>query len=170
MKRLLPILYWLWKTLPIPRGAQYAILSLTNTKFLVGVVGVVFDEAGRVLVLKHTYRNRYPWGLPGGWVGSRERLEAALARELREETGFDVAVGDPFHIRSGYPRPQIDAYYLCRFRAGEFRPNAEIAEARFCSLDDLPAGMLPEHRPILAIGLALWQERHGEQARGEQGR
>src|SRR5262245_31752165 len=162
MRRVRSLLLWLWKVLPIPRWGQYAILWLANTKYLVGVVGVVFDEQGRVLVLNHTYRNRYPWGLPGGWAGGRERLEAALARELKEETGFEIAVGEVLHVRSGYPRPQVDVYFLCDYRGGIFRPDAEISEMRFCSIDELPSGMLPNQEAVLAKGLALWRRSRVE--------
>lgn len=152
-------LLWLWKTLPIPRRVRYWLLWFGNTKFLVGVVGVVFDDQERILLLRHTYRRRYPWGLPGGWVAGNERLELGLGRELREETGMDIIVGEVFHVRSGYRRPQVDVYYLCAYRGGQFRANAEIAEARFYTLDALPAGMPPTHGPILAQALRLHRER-----------
>ena len=152
-------LLWLWKMVPIPRGVRYWLLWLGNTKFLVGVVGVVFDDRERVLVLRHTYRRRYPWGLPGGWIDGRERLELGLARELREETGMTIAIGEVFHVRSGYRRPQVDVYYLCTYEGGHFRANAEIAEAHFCALDALPKGMLPAQGPTLERALQLHRER-----------
>jgi 8-oxo-dGTP diphosphatase len=154
-------LLWLWKVLPIPRGGRWVLLWLGNTKFLVGVVGVVFDEQERVLLLRHTYRRRHPWGLPGGWVDGSERLEFGLERELREETGLTIAIGEVFHVRSGYRRPQMDVYYLCDYRGGRFRANAEIAEARFCALDALPGDMLPSQRSILEQALRVRRERRG---------
>ncbi len=158
---------WLWKVLPIPFWGQWAVLWLGNTKFLVGVVGVVFDEQERVLLLKHTYRNRYPWGLPGGWVGGREQPERALARELAEETGLDITVGEVFRIQRGPRRPQIDIYFFCRYNGGggaadRFRPNAEIAALRFCPLDDLPRDMLPGQKRLLTEALARWRRSSAE--------
>lgn len=160
MTALTRLLLWLWKALPLPPWLRWLALWWGNTKYLVGVVGVVFDERERVLLLEHTYRRRYPWGLPGGWVGRRERLEDALAREVLEETGLTVAVGGVFLVRSGYRRPHIDLYFLCRYGGpaapvAAFRPNPEIAAIRFCPLDDLPAGMPRYQRPIIAEALAL---------------
>lgn len=152
------VLYWLWKVLPIPRWGQWVILWFGNTKFLVGVMAVVFDEAGRVLVLEHTYRNRYPWGLPGGWLGGGERLETALARELAEETGLDITVGEVFYAQSSRRRPHLDICFLCRYHGGTFRPDAEIAAMRFCAPDNLPPDMLPSQQRIVARAVALRQE------------
>lgn len=163
--RLHVMLLWLWKRLPLPRWGRWAFLSLLNTKFLVGVVGIVFDEHERVLLLRHTYRQCYPWGLPGGWVSGNERLEQGLERELREETGFDIAVGDVVHVRSGYRHPQIAVHFLCDYRGGDFQPDAEIDAARFYALDDLPAALLPDHRPIIELALARKRERERNETR-----
>lgn len=156
------LVVWLWKVLPLPPRLRWIALWSGNTKYLIGAVGVVFDEAERVLLVEHTYRRRHPWGLPGGWIGRRERLEDALARELLEETGLAVTVGPVFFVRSGYRHPHIDIYFVCRYDGLAapvlaFRPNAEIAAIRFCPLDDLPARMPPHQRPIIARALALFR-------------
>ena len=161
MRRLHISLLWLWKHLPLPRRVRWIVLWFANTKYLVGVTGIVFDAAGRVLLVRHTYRKRYPWGLPGGWVGGRERLEVALARELSEETGLEITVGEVFQVQSGYPRPQIDVFFLCRHHGGEFVPNPEIAEIMFCAPDDLPERMLPDQKRLLARAFATRQRRVG---------
>ncbi len=164
--RLHVLLLWLWKRLPLPCWGRWAVLALSNTRFLVGVVGIVFDEQERVLILHHTYRQRYPWGLPGGWVSGSERLEDGLQRELREETGFDIAVGEVVYVRSGYPRPQVTIHFLCTYRGGDFHPDAEIDEARFCALDALPAAILPDHRPMIELALARKHARESNETKG----
>lgn len=60
---------------------------------VLAVGAVAFDDAGRVCLIR---RGRPPmagrWSLPGGRVEHGERLEEALRRELREETGLEVEV------------------------------------------------------------------------------
>lgn len=55
------------------------------------VGGIVHDAGGRLLVIQ---RGREParglWSLPGGRVHPGESFRAAVAREVREETGLDV--------------------------------------------------------------------------------
>lgn len=56
---------------------------------LVTVGGAVFDEDGRILMVR-TPKWAHKWGIPGGKVRRGETLDAALVRELREETGLEV--------------------------------------------------------------------------------
>jgi len=56
-------------------------------------VGALVVREGKVLLAKRRLeQNRGLWSLPGGIVHSGEALKAALARELREECGIEVAV------------------------------------------------------------------------------
>ncbi|HEY4027358.1 MAG TPA: NUDIX hydrolase, partial [Candidatus Dormibacteraeota bacterium] len=70
---------------------QWRLLWLTQARFMVSVCGVIRDDRGRVLLLRHRFWPEGSWGLPGGYAHPGERLEDALARELREETGFRIA-------------------------------------------------------------------------------
>jgi len=55
------------------------------------VGGIVTDNDGRVLLVKEDGR----WLAPGGEVETGESHAEALVREIREETGVAVTVGDP---------------------------------------------------------------------------
>lgn len=58
------------------------------------VGAVVFDDEGRLLLIQRANApGRGLWSIPGGRVEAGETDEAALVREMREETGLEVAIG-----------------------------------------------------------------------------
>jgi len=57
---------------------------------VVTVGGLVFNDADEVLMVR-TRKWSNLWGIPGGKIKWRERSEEALCRELKEETGLDIA-------------------------------------------------------------------------------
>ena len=57
-------------------------------RITVGVRALVVDDAGRVCLVRHTYRDG--WFLPGGGVKVGESLVDAMSRELAEETGIEL--------------------------------------------------------------------------------
>jgi ADP-ribose pyrophosphatase YjhB (NUDIX family) len=63
-------------------------LRLVLRRPLVGVLAVALDEQQERVLIRRAETGS--WGLPGGMVEYGERLEEALARELREETGYRV--------------------------------------------------------------------------------
>ncbi|MBB5829375.1 NUDIX domain-containing protein [Micromonospora carbonacea] len=50
-----------------------------------------FDDEGRVLLVRPSYKNH--WDIPGGYVEPGESPRAACAREIEEELGLTTAVG-----------------------------------------------------------------------------
>ena len=62
---------------------------------MVSCVGaVVHDAAGRLLLIRRgTEPGRGRWSVPGGRAEPGESLEAAVEREVREETGLPVRAG-----------------------------------------------------------------------------
>jgi ADP-ribose pyrophosphatase YjhB (NUDIX family) len=121
----------------------------------VGVAGLVRDDEGRVLLLRHTYRPGRSWGLPGGGMHPGESLEECLQREMREETGLQIEISSLLSAAAHRDRKLVDMIFLCRLREGEtlasFRPSAEVAEARFFSLDNLPEEMSQGQRRLIFV-------------------
>lgn len=142
------ILLQLWKRLPIPFWGQWVLLWLTTQKFLVGVVGIVLDRDNRLLLLNHTYRSKYPWGLPSGWLKAGEDASQAIAREIFEETNLKVIVVRPLVVGRSLERPRLDLIFLCKYVEGMFEPTDEVSGAEFFKLNELPA-ILPSQLEIV---------------------
>lgn len=106
------------------------------------VVAAVTEREGRVMVCQRRpeAHNGLKWEFPGGKLEPGEGPEAALARELREELGIDVAVGrvrDAVYYR--YPdRDVLVLFYGCRILSGEPR-TLDCHAIAWATPDDLPA-------------------------------
>ncbi|HEX8918430.1 MAG TPA: NUDIX domain-containing protein [Chloroflexota bacterium] len=133
----LPWPAWLrrWSALLLDR---HWIQRWVVPQFLVGVVGVVQNGEGEVLLLKHTYRLAHPWGLPTGFLEGHEQPDRALERELREETGFTIEALEPALVYAHRKRRHLNLVYRGRYIGGLFKPSLEVSEAQFFSLDGLP--------------------------------
>jgi 8-oxo-dGTP diphosphatase len=146
------ILVRIWRLMRGPW--QWYALWLINHKFIVGVSGVVFDEQKRILLLRHRYWKPGSWGLPGGYVEHQEKLEEALCRELREETGYQMQVHALLRLVSGY-KLRLEASFVGTLIGGDLHlDRKEVIEARFFAVDELPKGLLPSHRDLIALALS----------------
>jgi ADP-ribose pyrophosphatase YjhB (NUDIX family) len=107
-----------------------------------GVRGVACDEAGRVLLVRHTYA--HGWHLPGGGVETGETAPAAVVREMAEEGGIE-AIGPPllagfYANHANFPNDHIALYRIETWRPCAWREGNEIAERGFFAPDSLPEG------------------------------
>ncbi|MCC7359427.1 MAG: NUDIX domain-containing protein [Anaerolineales bacterium] len=103
------------------------------------VTGLVRDAAGRVLFQRRADFGDAWWGLPGGLLELGETPEAALAREVLEETGLTVTVGPLTGLYSSprynfaYPNgdqvQQITLCYACTVVSGGLLPQLGEVEA-----------------------------------------
>jgi 8-oxo-dGTP diphosphatase len=142
-------IYWVWRYAPFPRGVRSRIIRTANDEFLVGVMAVILDDHGRVLLVRTTYDPRYEWSLPGGWMGRNEQPVDCVRRELLEETGFEIDVVGILDARSHAKVPALDLIYHGSIAGGSFRRSAEIVEAAFFSPDHLPRSLTPGHATIV---------------------
>jgi ADP-ribose pyrophosphatase YjhB (NUDIX family) len=87
---------------------------------------LITDVRGRVLLVKPNYRN--DWTIPGGFVDHNESPHEACARELVEELGLELVVGDLLVVdwvesQGVRPRP-ITSWF---FDAGTLTPDQVAA-------------------------------------------
>jgi 8-oxo-dGTP diphosphatase len=102
--------------------------------------GVVLDSDGRVAVV---HRPRYDdWSLPKGKLDEGETFEEAALREVWEETGLRVSLGEElpsvhYFVRD---RPKVVRYWLMAVESDPgFAPNDEVDELRWLSPADAVA-------------------------------
>ncbi|MEV6987041.1 NUDIX domain-containing protein [Sphaerisporangium sp. NPDC051017] len=80
-----------------------------------------------------------------------ERFEDTIVREVREETGLHVQVGDLAHLKSGY-KLRLEVAYEATFVGGTVKTDSfEILEAKWFAPSDLPEGVQESHR-LLILG------------------
>ncbi|MGI6206639.1 MAG: NUDIX domain-containing protein [Anaerolineae bacterium] len=116
--------------------------------YTVAVEGAV-SHRGRYLFIVRSPSDPHRPGiltLPGGTVEiepeSESILERSVHREVREETGVEIedqvhyVQSKTFTLEDG--RLILDAVFLCRYRAGEARPdNQETVEVAWLSPEEL---------------------------------
>ena len=87
------------------------------------VTAAVISRAGQILIARRPSSGLLGgmWEFPGGKVEPGETLAAGLQREIREELGASVAVGDPFGIyQHGYTHFKVTLHaFCCRLLDGE---------------------------------------------------
>ena len=107
----------------------------------IGSALLVRDELNRILLGK---RNNDPqrgsWIIPGGKIHAFESIAEAAARELHEETGLIVEVGDHFNVYEIINPPnehRIVIYSWGKVVGGEAKASDDISELKFFELDEL---------------------------------
>jgi len=110
----------------------------------VDVRGAVFRDAD-VLLVRERVDGR--WTLPGGWADPGDPPSATVEREVREESGYDVAASRlvAVHDRDRHNEPPIafavyKLFFLCELRALEpvSPPDHEITDVGWFDPHDPP--------------------------------
>jgi 8-oxo-dGTP diphosphatase len=113
----------------------------------VGVGAIIVDGQGRLFLARRgpkAKNERGLWEFPGGSVELGERLVDALQREIREEYGVEIAVGDLLdvvdHILPDEGQHWVSPTFVCRAVAGEpvIREPEKCSEIGWFAPDAVP--------------------------------
>jgi ADP-ribose pyrophosphatase YjhB (NUDIX family) len=109
----------------------------------VGVAALIEDTDGRILMIRRGLRATQPglWAIPAGYVDYGEDVREAAARELLEETGLEVAIGEPVFVASNFHDPEkltVGIWFRGTVLGGKLVAGDDADEAGYFALDDLP--------------------------------
>ena len=118
----------------------------------VRAAGGVLVRDGRVALV---HRPKYDdWSLPKGKLNEGETWEDAAVREVREETGYNVALHDELssvEYTDPKGRPKTVRYWRMEPLAGEFEPNDEVDELRWMTPDEAVERLSYDHDRELVL-------------------
>jgi 8-oxo-dGTP diphosphatase len=146
-------------------GAHKFTYDYPRPALTVDLVLVTGEDRPRVLLIR---RKKDPfagsWAFPGGFVDDGERLTDAARRELKEETGLEVAeieqlytAGDPGRDPRGWT---VTVAYLVRVEADALKPVAadDADEVGWFPADE-PPPLAFDHAMILGHARARITDR-----------
>ena len=116
-------------------------------------VGVVVRKGDAVLVIQRgNPPGRGAWGIPGGAVELGETWREAAQREVREECGIEIALGDVIDAvdmifrdddgRVQYHYTLVD--FVADYVSGDLRAATDVLDARWLPLSEVSTFELPE--------------------------
>ena len=124
----------------LPRRARVWVVHRLAPSFTVGAICVIERGDGAILLVRHSYRQR--WGFPGGLLQRGERVDDAARREAAEEVGIEIELGEPTVVVDPGPR-RVDVIFSARPAdeaavASLIPRSPEIVELKWFRRDELP--------------------------------
>ena len=112
---------------------------------IIAAAGIVLNDKDEVLMVK-TYNSG--WVFPGGQVEVGENVIDAVKREIMEEAGVDIEVGEVFCISSNTAKhpghsgvkevpTKIVLDFICKAKSGMPRPSDENSESKYVPKDQV---------------------------------
>ena len=113
----------------------------------VDVRAAVFDGEGRILMVREV-SDGGRWTLPGGWADVNLTVAENVAKEVREESGYEVSVRKLAAVwdrtRQGHPAAVFSCYkmfFVCDVTAGAPSTSHETSEVGWFAEDALPGDL-----------------------------
>jgi len=148
--------------LPEPEVRERLARDLGYVSAKVGADAAIFDDDGRVLLVKRS--DDLSWGLIAGWVEPGESPAATVAREVEEEVGLQVtsstlldAIGRPASARYG-PHGLVAIVYLCVVAPGPVTISHEAVAAAYRHIEDVEEWHA-NHERLALLAREHWQQR-----------
>ena len=137
----------------------------------VGVGAVIVDDGGRLFLARRGPRaknERGLWEFPGGSVEFGETLAQALRREMQEEYGIEIEVGELLdvhdHILPDEGQHWVSPSFVCAITSGvpATRETGKCTEIGWFASDEMPDDLTQ----VTRVNWTHYQERYLAGTRG----
>lgn len=123
----------------MPRRLRTMAARSVQVKFTASAAGVITNERGEVLLLNHLLRPVSGWGIPGGFLEFGEQPDAAFRREIREETGLNLADVKLYRCRT--IKRHIEIIFTATAVGDAAVMSREIRELGWFDVENMPPDM-----------------------------
>ncbi|WP_290901656.1 NUDIX hydrolase [Ferroglobus sp.] len=124
---------------------------------VIGVGAVIIEDEKILLVRRANEPNKNMWSIPGGLVRVGESLHEALKREILEEIGVEIEIGDVACVteeifldkdgRIKYHYVIVD--FFAKIKSGEIKAGSDAKEVKWIKLDELGEDVVPFVRKLV---------------------
>ncbi|MEM1566697.1 MAG: NUDIX hydrolase [Candidatus Bathyarchaeia archaeon] len=142
---------------------------------VVGVGAIIVCDGKILLIKRKSEPGKGKWSVPGGLVELGETVEEAVIREVKEETGLDVAEPELVDVVDNIARDEngevkwhfVILDYFVKVRGGELRASDDAEEIRWVPLNEVEKYDLTKtFRSFLQRNI-VWLEKFDSCSRGE---
>ena len=102
----------------------------------VSVAGILIDDQRRALLVRR--RDNQHWEPPGGVLELDESITAGLCREVKEETGLDVAPDVLTGVYKNMTRGIVALVFRCKILGGQLATNREVTAFHWATAAEVP--------------------------------
>lgn len=123
------------------------MVRMDNTEFrnkieqVGSVVGAVIKKDGLYLLVQQGQGDvEGLWNIPAGYVDKGESLQQAVVREAKEESGYNIEVGEPLGVWHTSSTESVKHAFVGTVRSGEpLAQQGEIQKVSWVSYEDVVA-------------------------------
>ena len=138
-----------WKVMP--RSLRSFVTRGVQPTFTCSAAGIITNAKGEVLLLDHVLRPASGWGIAGGFLNKGEQAEAALRREISEETGLELTNIELYRVRT--LKRHIEVIFTAKSTGDPSVQSGEIREARWFPIDAMPGEMSLQQQFMIRAAL-----------------
>ena len=129
--------------------------AIGNRQFIEVSAALIFRDGQLLITQRHAASHLGGlWEFPGGKREAGETFEQCLVREIREELGVAISVGELFEeVRHDYPEKSVHLkFFICQLISGEPQP-LDCAAVKWIEKSGLDAHEFPAADAQLLVRL-----------------